>query len=82
MFLSVEGVNPKVELERRRQVQGLINDSWRDTKYINAVLLTQMGEQWVAEREVRGSDPSRTNHPMSGSLNKLVKDDRIVGWWR
>ena len=92
MFLSVEGANPQVELERRRQVQGLINNSWRNTKYINAVRLAwvsglpkglgerrffsrnvrlaQLGEQWSAEREVLGSDPSRTNHPMPGSLKK------------
>ena len=41
MFLSVEGVNPLLELEKRRQVQRLMNDSWRKTiKCINAPRLT------------------------------------------
>ena len=41
MFLSVEGVNPLLELEKRRQVQRQMNDSWRKTiKCINAPRLT------------------------------------------
>ena len=52
MFLSVEGVNPLLELEKRRQVQRLMNNSWRKTKCINAARLAQLEEHWSAEREV------------------------------
>ena len=44
MFLSVEGVNPLLELEKRRQVQRLMNNSWRETKCINASQLAQLEE--------------------------------------
>ena len=62
MFLSVEGVNPLLELEKRRQVQRLMNNSWRITKYINAARLAQLEEHSSAEREVVPSNPSRTNN--------------------
>ena len=71
MFLSVEGVNPLLELEKRRQVQRLMNNSWRKTKYINAARLAQLGEHWSTEREVVASNPSRTNNQ---SLQKTA-------WW-
>ena len=71
MFLSVEGVNPLLELEKRRQVQRLMNNSWRKTKYINAPRLAQLEEHWSAEREVVASNPSRTNNQ---SLQKTA-------WW-
>ena len=62
MFLSVEGVNPLLELEKRRQVQRLMNNSWRITKYINATGLAQLEEHSSAEREVVPLNPSRTNN--------------------
>ena len=62
MFLSVEGVNPLLELEKRRQVQRLMNNSWRKTKRINAARLAQLEEHWSAEREVVASNLSRTNN--------------------
>ena len=62
MFLSVEGVNPLLELEKRRQVQRLMNNSWKITKCINAARLAQLEEHWSAEREVVASNPSRTNN--------------------
>ena len=63
MFLSVEGVNPLLELEKRRQVQRLMNNSWRKTiKCINAPRLAQLQEHWSAEQEVVASNPSRTNN--------------------
>ena len=62
MFLSVEGENPLLELEKRRQVQRLMNNSWRITKYINAARLAQLEEHSSAEREVVPSNPSRTNN--------------------
>ena len=71
MFLSVEGVNPLLELEKRRQVQRLMNNSWRKTKYINAARLAQLGEHWSAEREDVASNSSRTNNQ---SLQKTA-------WW-
>ena len=72
MFLSVEGVNPLLELEKRRQVQRLMNNSWRITKYINAARLAQLEEHSSAERQqVVPSNPSRTNNQ---SLQKTP-------WW-
>ena len=71
MFLSVEGVNPLLELEKRRQVQRLMNNSWRKTKCINASRLAQLEEHWSAEREVVASNPSRTSNQ---SLQKTA-------WW-
>ena len=71
MFLSVEGVNPLLELEKRREVQRLMNNSWRKTKCINAARLAQLEEHWSAEREVVASNPSRTNNQ---SLQKTA-------WW-
>ena len=72
MFLLVEGVNPLLELEKRRQVQRLMNNSWRKTiKCINAARLAQLEEHWSAEREVVASNPSRTNNQ---SLQKTA-------WW-
>ena len=62
MFLSVEGVNPLLELEKRRQVQRLMNNFWRITKYINAAGLAQLEEHSSAEREVVPSNPCRTNN--------------------
>ena len=71
MFLSVEGVNPLLELEKRRQVQRLMNNSWRKTRYINAARLAQLGEHWSAEREVVASNLSRTNK----------KSFQKTAWW-
>ena len=70
MFLSVEGVNPQFELEKRRQVQELINNQWI-TLGENAAQLAQLGEHWSAEREVVASNPSRTDNQ---SLQKTP-------WW-
>ena len=70
MFLSVEGVNPQFELEKRRQVQELINNQWI-TLDEKAARLPQLGEHWSAEREVVASNPSRTNNQ---SLQKTA-------WW-
>ena len=70
MFLTVEGVNPKFELEKRRQVQELINNQWI-TLDEKAARLPQLGEHWSAEREVVASNPSRTNNQ---SLQKTP-------WW-
>ena len=61
MFLTVEGVNPKFELEKRRQVQELINNQSISLDE-NAARLAQLGEHWSAEREVVASNPSRTNN--------------------
>ena len=61
MFLSVEGVNPYLELERRRQVHRLINNQWI-TLEENAARLAQLGEHRSAEGEVVASNPNRTNN--------------------
>jgi len=70
MFLSVEGVNPLLELEKRREVQRLMNNSWRKTKYINAARLAQLGEHWSAEREIVAST---TAEPTTRVFKKLVR---------
>ena len=71
MFLSVEGVNPLLELEKRRQVQRLMNNSWRKTiKCINAPRLTPP-TGLPSAGEVVASNPSRTNNQ---SLRKTA-------WW-
>ena len=70
MFLSVEGENPLLELEKRRQVQRLMNNSWRKTKCINAARLAQLVEHWSAEREVVASTPAE---PTTRVFKKLVR---------
>ena len=70
MFLSVEGENPLLELEKRRQVQRLMNNSWRITKCINAARLAQLVEHSSAEREVVASTPAE---PTTRVFKKLVR---------
>ena len=70
MFLSVEGVNPQFELERRRQVQGLINNSWRNTKYINAVRLAQLWRAMVCREGGSGFRPQPDQPPHATVFKK------------
>ena len=81
MFLSVEGENPLLELEKRRQVQRLMNNSWRKTKCINAARLAQLVEHWSAEREVVASTPAepttRVFKKLHGEIMLVVIQDLV-----